>query len=48
MATRGQLSVKEANELSINGSKRNVYGKVIPKVKIHKMNRKNYRYERNR
>ena len=48
MATRGQLSVKEANELSINGSKRNVYGKVIPKAKIHKMNKKNYRYERNR
>ena len=48
MATRGQLSVKEANELSINGSKRDAYGKVVPKAKLHKMFKKNYRFERNK
>ena len=48
MTTRSSLSVKEANELSINGSKRNSYGKVIPKVKIPKIYKKNYRFERNK
>ena len=48
MPTRHSLSNKEANELSKNGNKHNQYGKVIPKVKIQKMYKKNYRFERNK
>ena len=46
MTTRHSLSDKEANELSKNGSKHGKYGIVIPKVKIPKIYKKNYRFER--
>ena len=48
MTTRYSLSNKESNELSKNGNKHNQYGKVITKVKIPKIYKKNYRFERNK
>lgn len=49
MTTRGQYGTdKEANELSKNGTKRDRHGAIIPKVKIQKMYKKNYRFERNK
>ena len=48
MTTRHSLSNNEANELSKNGSKHDQRGIVIPKVKLQKIYKKNYRFERNK